>query len=458
MPSGWGGEKPRFESSDWRALCGVANVPTVGAFAMRRDETKAVVAPLPLTRGGALDALRFLAAFLMVIHHYAAEAPVPLAKIHPVFERGYLATDFFLIVSGYVLGRIYGDRVADGRMSAGAFLLRRAGRVVPAHVMICVTFIILVLATGWVGIKPLHPQWFDWSELPSQAALVQSWGIFPGGRGWNAPTWSLSALLVCYFAFPRLWRGLRRVKNAALALTIGIAGLAMADLLTQRFLGYPVYEMPLHWGVIRAAPLFLLGVTLALCAERIYIPAAAARIFGLASLLLLGLLQAIGRFDFMSLALIALIILAAGAVPTKKRSYVLERGALVSFALFITNELVRVVYFGVDHALDARFGFSQNLEWAIWYGGPVAAVIFAIAFHYIIDWPSQGWIKRKLGEEPGPIARLWSLLPRPDPTFDPAAGRGRSPRVREVMLHHGPTPGVVRDPSVLATTPGVTWG
>ena len=85
-----------------------------------------IQAPLPLTRGGALDALRFLAAFFMVVYHYSFASPVPLAQVHPLFERGYLATDFFLIVSGYVLGRIYGARVAGANMGAAAFLMRRA--------------------------------------------------------------------------------------------------------------------------------------------------------------------------------------------------------------------------------------------------------------------------------------------------------------------------------------------
>ena len=43
---------------------------------------------------GALDALRFLAAFFMVVYHYSNESPVPLAQVHPLFARGYLATDY----------------------------------------------------------------------------------------------------------------------------------------------------------------------------------------------------------------------------------------------------------------------------------------------------------------------------------------------------------------------------
>ena len=58
---------------------------------------------LPIVRGGWLDALRFIVAGLIILHHFQMSAPVPLAEgLHPVFERGgFLLTNFFLIDSGY---------------------------------------------------------------------------------------------------------------------------------------------------------------------------------------------------------------------------------------------------------------------------------------------------------------------------------------------------------------------
>ena len=45
-------------------------------------------------RGGLLDLLRFAASLLIVVYHFSAEGPWPLESLHPVFLRGYLATDF----------------------------------------------------------------------------------------------------------------------------------------------------------------------------------------------------------------------------------------------------------------------------------------------------------------------------------------------------------------------------
>jgi peptidoglycan/LPS O-acetylase OafA/YrhL len=413
---------------------------------------------MPLSRGGPLDALRFFAAFFMVVFHYSVDAPVALDTVHPVLGRGYLATDFFLMVSGYVLGRVYGERVMGG-MGSGAFLLRRAARFVPAHLIVAAAFVGLVLATSLVGISPTNPKWFNWAELPQQVLLVQSWGVFGGGLGWNAPTWSLSALLVCYFAFPALWRALRRISSPALVLALGLGGMAIADLATQAVLGQPVYSLSMHYGVIRAAPLFFLGVTLAALAETVAIPQKAAIALGLSSAALLAMVQHVGRFDFVSLALIALIVLSAGAVRVARPSRLLEKAALVSFSLFITNELVRVAYFGVGQAVAGKLGFGPDLEWAMWFAAPVAAVIFAVAFHYLIDRPTQGWIQARLKSGPGLKARLAAFLPHPDPNFDPfAAEAERTPRVREILLHSGPLPGGFYGREQLEGSAGLAWG
>ena len=423
---------------------------------MFRTDTNATTAqPLPLTRGGALDALRFLAAFCMTIHHFAIDAPRPLGEIHPVFERGYLATDFFIVVSGYVLGRIYGERVVTGRIGVGEFFLLRAGRVVPAHLMVSAAFVLFVLAAGAAGLSPSHPEWFDWGQLPGQVLLIQAWGPF-GGKGWNAPAWSLSALLACYLAFPPIWRALRRVRSPALALIMGLLILPVSDALASALTGYTIYQMPMSFGVVRAAPLFFLGVCLAVCSESLYIAPRWAAAVGVASLALFAGVQWAGRYDFLSLSLIALVVLSAGALPARRPSKVLEKAALVSFALFITGELVRVAYFGAAHELAGRLAFGPGVQWGLWGLGLAATVGFAVVFHYLVDWPSQLWIKAHL---PGGLAalkaRLARAMPSPNPAFDLLGARSRA-RVREMVLDAGPTPGARRRRA--ARPRAVIWG
>ena len=173
--------------------------------------------PVRIARGGWLDALRFIVGALIILYHFREAAPVPLGQLHPVFERGYLLTDFFIIDSGYVLARIYGDRLASGQASLRAYARQRLLRVIPAHLAVSLVLVLLVGGAALAGIAPSNPRWFDWSQLPAQVLLVQAYGV-PGGQGWNAPTWTLSALIGCYLLLPWICRALWRWPPVAVVI------------------------------------------------------------------------------------------------------------------------------------------------------------------------------------------------------------------------------------------------
>jgi len=347
----------------------------------------------PIVRGGWLDALRFIVASLIILHHFQAAGPHALAEAaHPVFERGgFLLTNFFLIDSGYVLMRVYGAQLVGGRMGAGDFFLKRYVRVVPAHLIMGLSLVGLVLVGTAVGAAPRNPEWFAWDQLPAQLALVQSFGVH-GGLGWNAPSWSVSALIGCYLAFPWIARGLVRLGPWSV-LILGVGLYLLANQLTWALLGYPVYQMPMRFGFFRALPLFFLGMALAWFAQKVWI---APRLAGWTLALATAGLCVAQWFDknaLISLAFISLIIVAAGAIPVRRPSKLVEQAALVSFSMFITNEVVRIAWFGAANVAIARLGLSEPIQWALWGGGVLAAFVFAFCFHHAIDTPIQNRIK-----------------------------------------------------------------
>ena len=100
----------------------------------------------------------------------------------------------------------------------------------------------------------------------------------------------------------------------------------------------------------------------------------------------------------------------------RRKSALVERAALVSFSMFITNEVVRIGWFGAVNA-GVALRLVEPLRWALWAFGIVLALVFAVAFHYTIDMPTQRWLA------------AWSR--RAAPALEPRpAGRVSLPRAR----------------------------
>lgn len=354
--------------------------------------------PPRIARGGWLDALRFIVGSMIILYHFREAVPVPLPQFHPVFDRGYLLTDFFIIDSGYVLARIYGDRLAAGQASLGAYVRQRLLRVIPAHLVVSLILVAIMGGAALAGIAPSNPQWFDWSKLPAQVLLAQAYGV-PGGQGWNAPTWTLSALIGCYLLLPWICRILWRAPP--IAVVMGAGGLlAVANLAAEAWLGDPLYRLPMSVGIIRALPLFLLGVAVAFHGSRIYVAPRLAGAIGAGAAVALVFLQAFGPFALMSLGLMTVIIWAAGAVPVLKPSRLVEHLALMSFSMFLTNEVSRIIWFGLLDALG-QDSWPSGVRWAAWTVGLVGAFAAAAVFRYGFDRPTQTWLNSSRSRRTG---------------------------------------------------------
>jgi peptidoglycan/LPS O-acetylase OafA/YrhL len=373
-------------------------------------------------RGGALDILRFGAALLIVLYHFGAEAPIRLELLHPVYARGYLATDFFLMLSGFVLGRAYGRQVTGGRISDSRFWIKRVGRIWPGHAIMLGAFLVAVLAFTAVGATAHNPTRFTWGALPLQFFLLHAWGI-PGGDGWNLPSWSLSALIVCYAAFPAIWRGLSRLKHAIVAPVIGAAAVVAIDLLCWKLFGRALFDLPFEMGLVRAAPLFLMGACLARAVESRLLTTPVARGLLWGGVVVFVAAQLIGRFDALSIAALAAIMLGAGRLPVKKPWPVAETAARLSYALFITHTFVGFLYYLALHTLIELTPVPLESQWPLWLAGFPLAVAGAWAFDRWIDAPLQSWLAPWLNpRRAAPAIAQPAMTPVSQATQDQAAG------------------------------------
>lgn len=99
-----------------------------------------------------LDGLRGVAALLVIWYHvFEAFATSPVDQR---FNHGYLAVDFFFVLSGFVIGHAYDGRWKRG-MTPGRFILRRIIRLQPMVIIGVLLGVISFIIQGcerWDGI------------------------------------------------------------------------------------------------------------------------------------------------------------------------------------------------------------------------------------------------------------------------------------------------------------------
>ena len=378
--------------------------------------TTAPAAPAK-TRGGALDALRFVAALFVVVFHFGDSAPVSLQSMHAFLGRGYLATDFFLILSGFVLAKAYGAAVASRKVSLARFWLKRLARCYPTHIITLAMLVAMVLAAGWLGLAQSNEGRFDLSGLPAQILLLHAFGL--GGGHWNIPSWTISTLLICYAFFPMLWRGMLRINSLWISLGLGLAIIVGSNALSLALLGEQQFSLPFQWCMFRAAPLFLVGLTLARAVQTGRWTGGSARLVGFGGgAVLLANAWLVGP-DLINVLAICAVIIGCGASPVTRPIPGAEWGAKVSFCLFMVHTITGAVWFDVIEPLAARLHPAIESvaweAWAMWFGALVFTLIASDLYNRFIDEPIQKWIGRKW------FARPVSSRPDPRPVAEPSA-------------------------------------
>lgn len=177
-----------------------------------------------------LDGLRGVAAVMVIWYHFFegfATSPVDQNMNH-----GYLAVDFFFVLSGFVLGYAYDDRWSKG-MTNGNFLLRRIIRLQPMVVFSVIFGAIAYLLQGsvqWDGTPvPLHNVLlalllglFMIPAYPGCCSEVRGNGeMFP----LNGPAWSLFFEYIGSILYALV---LRRLSTKALAGVVAVSGAGLA--------------------------------------------------------------------------------------------------------------------------------------------------------------------------------------------------------------------------------------
>ncbi len=167
-----------------------------------------------------LDGLRGVAALMVVIFH-CFETYIPVFKTQ-IVNHGYLAVDFFFVLSGFVIGYAYDDRW--DKMTTWGFFKRRLTRLHPMVIAGTLVGAALFFFAGAAFPETLKvPAWkfalclvMGLLILPCPNSLdIRGWGEF---NSFNGPQWTLTFEYIGNILYAFILRHLPKIALAVLCL------------------------------------------------------------------------------------------------------------------------------------------------------------------------------------------------------------------------------------------------
>lgn len=354
-----------------------------------------------------LDGLRGVAAFTVVAFHlFEAHAT---SHLNQIINHGYLAVDFFFLLSGFVIGYAYDDRWQQ--LNIGAFFKRRLYRLQPMVVMgmfvgaICFYF---SDSSMWPLIHAV-PVWKLLLIMLIGCTLIPV-PLSMDIRGWqemhplDGPGWSLFFEYIANILYAI---GVRKFSNIALSVLVIIAGAVLIHYTVTCDTGdvvggWSLTGEQLRIGFTRVMYPFFGGLLL----SRIAKPGLVRHAFLGSSLLLLLVLcmpriggaahvWMNGLYESLSIIFLFPLIVylgASGQLHKEKTSKVCQFFGDISYPLYITHYPLIYIYTGwvSDHR---GIGLLQALPYALLTFAAAIAVAYAALKLY--DEPVRAWLHRR---------------------------------------------------------------
>lgn len=208
--------------------------------------------------------LRGIAAWWVVFYHFREALPLATnSLLHAVLELGYVAVDFFFILSGFVIYLNYSQALKTLIVSTLVnFFVKRLARVYPLYLVVTLAYLSIPLAYWLTGRSLPGGGRFEVSYYVAMLAMVQNWGGFDS-LAWNIPAWSISTEFAAYLAFPVLVWIFARLPSA-LACWIAMAVLSACIAAMYAFSGLKsIGEDIPRFGMYRCVLEFAIGMLIA---------------------------------------------------------------------------------------------------------------------------------------------------------------------------------------------------
>lgn len=355
-----------------------------------------------------LDGLRGVAAIIVVFFHLAE--PLASSRLTNVVNHGYLAVDFFFLLSGFVIGYAYDDRW--DQLTIGGFLRRRFERLQP--------LVILGMTLGALGfyftdstIWPLIHTVPVWKLI---VVMLIGYTLIPipvsmDIRGWqemhplNSVGWSLFFEYIANILYAL---GFRKLSNKALACFLVLAGTVLLHFAVTNpngdvAGGWTLNAEHMRIGITRTLFPFFAGLLLSRVARPAHINYAFLWCSLLVAIVLFmprigGATQGWmnGLFDAFCIILIFPLIVyigASGVAKSQTEERICQFLGKLSYPLYMTHYVL--VYFYVAWVSNHK-GITLGQAWPyalLTFSGAIALAYASLRWY---DEPVRAWLRKKL--------------------------------------------------------------
>ncbi len=361
-----------------------------------------------------LDGLRGVAALLVVFYHiFEGLSFAEGGTLITTINHGYLAVDFFFILSGFVIGYAYDDRLGK-TMTLGNFFKRRLIRLHPMIIMGAVLGVVFYCLQGCV-------KWDGTHVATSMIMLALLCALFfipatPGagydirGNGemfpLNGPSWSLFFEYIGNILYAVF---IHRLSNKALTalvflLGIGLAWFALFDVAGYGMIGvgWTLDGVNFLGGSLRMLFPFSLGMLL----SRNFKPVKVRGAFWICSIVLLALFCVPyiegnspicwnGLFEAICILFIFPVLVwigASGKTTDKHSTQICKFSGDISFPLYAVHYPVMYLFYA--WLIDNKY-YTFGEVWPVALIVYIGSILLAYLCLKCYDEPVRKWLSRK---------------------------------------------------------------
>ncbi len=368
-----------------------------------------------------LDGLRGVAALLVLWYHvlegYSFSTGLNTGEFPAIapLNHGYLAVDFFFLLSGFVIGYAYDDRWQGGRLTTAGFFKRRLIRLHPMVIIGTVIGLVMFCLQGctqWDGTRVATSavmiavllQLFMLPCLPGASCEVRGNGeMFP----LNGPCWSLFFEYIGNILYAVWLRRLSTKVLTAVVILLGFSliGFAAFDISGDGMLGVG-WSMG-GWGFPAGLLRMLFPYSLGLLMSRVFRPTKIRGAFWLCSLVLFlffnapfiaseGTLCLNALYDVLCIVCVFPVVVwlaASGKTTDRFSSSVCTFLGNISYPLYVVHYPL-MYYFYAWMAETERTTFADTaLQTAAVVLG---SILLAVLCLKLCDEPVRRWLTKKL--------------------------------------------------------------